>query len=61
MHYIYYIMIINNTDAYLSFMAKKVHGILKQLMDLIMVFLKERVNGLKTKMVILRYDGGSHI
>ncbi len=40
MLYIYYITIINNTDAYLNFMVKRVHGILKLVMDLTMEYLK---------------------
>ncbi len=57
MHYIYYIMTMSNIDAYLNSMVKRVHGILKLVMDLIMEYLKVDPYGLETKMVILRYDG----
>jgi hypothetical protein len=42
-------------------MVKKVLGILKLLMDLIMEYHRVEVSGLKTKMVTLRYDGAYHI
>ena len=61
MLYIFYIMITSNINAYQYSMVKKVLGILKLLMDLIMVFHKVEVCGLKTKMVMLRYDGAYHI
>ena len=47
----------SNTNAYLYFMVKRVHGILKHLMDHTMEYLKVEVSGLKIKMVILRYSG----
>ncbi len=40
MHYIYYIMTMSNTDAYLSSMVKRVHGILKLVMVATMEYLK---------------------
>jgi hypothetical protein len=61
MLYIYYIMTMSNINAYLSSMVKRVLGILKLVMDLIMEYHRVRASGLKTKMVILRYDGDSHI
>ncbi len=42
-------------------MVKNQHGILKLVMDHITEYHKVRVSGLEIKMVILRYDGDSHI
>ena len=61
MLYIYYIMTISSMYVSVSSMVKNQHGILKLLMDHIMEYHRVTVSGLKTKMVILRYDGAYHI
>lgn len=44
MHYIYWIMIMFNINAYQNYMVKKVLGILKHAMDLIMEYHKVDLN-----------------
>jgi hypothetical protein len=54
-------MTISNRYVLLSYMVKNQHGILKPVMVHTMEYHRVRVSGLKTKMVILRYDGAYHI